>query len=792
MTFWWILKLGLGLFLSLRLISADNTRSRRLGVLVWDNASSWSDDGTAQIPLGNGGDVTAGVWISNTTSDLRVLVGSSSAFDENKQPVRHGAIRISLDPPLLTAQQIFDPFSASVIIESSFYLILVFVDANDPLLRVSIESKTGETFSAVAALEPYRQFAKSKLGFQMCGPTYDHYDTILNAKDLPKTLRNAVTWYHENPGNATLFEETMRKQGVDPKTLNLTDPFRGRIFGGSIYGLHMGRSLVDDTMISGNDLHFTKIQVALSTEHPSTPDAWKNKMASVVASNPLDEHSKAWRKHIDTWNNLWKRSYVTLSIREGDDQDNIIAMINSHIVWDRYLTLIQGRDSKAPIKFNGQAFTANHTGNGWDYRQWGADYWWQNTRQPYYNSLMQGDVDVLNSLLDFYRKMLPYCQARTFAQFKDTDQPLPNDACFYPETTTMFGTYAMYAWGCEGPISRPYGASESPWIRFHWTGALELALLILDRFEWTGDKEALVQYLPIAKSVLSAFMSRFPILDTNNGIVDMFPSQSLETWQCNDPGNRSDCVTNPAPDIAGLKVVLGKAISLPREVISKDQRKHWEAYLKALPDLPTKIDENDPSNYILLPGERLPSKPINSENTELYAVHPFRIFGAGKDDFQLAQHTYEKRRFPCNEGWCQDIVDAAMLNFTNDLVQQLKERVTLGSAKNFRFPGFAERFQDYEPSLDHFSTLRTAVNYMLLSPLDDNTGRMILFPGFPSDVWNVEFKLHGPNQTVVEASCTKGEVTHLHVTPPEQAWRVHSTGNCRSTLNSYSMSSQVD
>lgn len=41
-----------------------------------------------------------------------------------------------------------------------------------------------------------------------------------------------------------------------------------------------------------------------------------------------------------------------------------------HCHWDRYLTLVQARTAFAPIKFNGQAFTSNNTGKGWDYRDW--------------------------------------------------------------------------------------------------------------------------------------------------------------------------------------------------------------------------------------------------------------------------------------------------------------------------------------------------------------------------------------------------------------------------------------
>eukprot|EP01047_Picozoa_sp_COSAG01_P082182 COSAG01_NODE_16679_length_1216_cov_0.825425_1_plen_74_part_00 len=65
---------------------------------------------------------------------------------------------------------------------------------------------------------------------------------------------------------------------------------------------------------------------------------------------------------------------------------------------------------------------------------------WQNTRQPYYNVLAQGDYDSMRAFLEFYRRMLPYVQARTVAQFKGTSTELRPPAALYPETTTQFGT----------------------------------------------------------------------------------------------------------------------------------------------------------------------------------------------------------------------------------------------------------------------------------------------------------------------------------------------------------------
>ena len=57
------------------------------------------------------------------------------------------------------------------------------------------------------------------------------------------------------------------------------------------------------------------------------------------------------------------------------------------------------------------------------------------------------------------------------------------------------------------------------------------------------------------------------------------------------------------------------------------------------------------SDGAILPSDpRYQSGDHNSENTALYAVHPFRQFGMGKPDLDKAQETYRKRPHKCNNG----------------------------------------------------------------------------------------------------------------------------------------------
>ena len=73
---------------------------------------------------------------------------------------------------------------------------------------------------------------------------------------------------------------------------------------------------------------------------------------------------------------------------------------------------------------------------------------------------------------------------------------------------------------------------------------------------------------------MEAFRQRFPNLDAaggggaaGGGKTDFFPAQALETWQCWNVSDRTDCTTNPTPDIAGLFAVLNRLLALPVRII---------------------------------------------------------------------------------------------------------------------------------------------------------------------------------------------------------------------------------
>jgi hypothetical protein len=103
--------------------------------------------------------------------------------------------------------------------------------------------------------------------------------------------------------------------------------------------------------------------------------------------------------------------------------------------------------------------------------------------------------------------------------------------------------------------------------KYHIVGSLLMCNLGLDDYEhYNGSTDAAAvaaavaraqQYiLPICLQTLTFYSEHYA--NDAHGKLDMFPSQAEETWQCPDPTSRSNCVTNPSSDVAGLWAVTAR------------------------------------------------------------------------------------------------------------------------------------------------------------------------------------------------------------------------------------------
>ena len=107
----------------------------------------------------------------------------------------------------------------------------------------------------------------------------------------------------------------------------------------------------------------------------------------------------------------------------------------------------------------------------------------------------------------------------------------PKAGALYEETCTQFGMYNEGDWGCSSPVPRAHGASSNTYIRFHWTGALELSLMVLDLYDATGDVAELLKYVPMAEGTSSYILRALPKNKNKKGnaptVQPLFKLQSL-------------------------------------------------------------------------------------------------------------------------------------------------------------------------------------------------------------------------------------------------------------------------
>jgi hypothetical protein len=192
----------------------------------------------------------------------------------------------------------------------------------------------------------------------------------------------------------------------------------------------------------------------------------------------------------------------------------------------------------------------------------------------------------------------------------------------------------------------------------------------------------------------------------------------------------------------------------------------------------------------LLPGEFFRDQG-NSENPELYAVHPFRLLvkGAGDGNASAADAkrravgvtTFRRRVYAKGYGEWQNVMQAANLGLRDDAASLVAQRASFGyvgpgpgdwregtTDHLMRFPLFVGEItedRNWYPDMEQLASMRMGLQAMLLR----NDGESILlFAAWPTYWPDVDFKLAAYNQTTVECSCRHNEVVSLVVTPAER------------------------
>jgi len=646
--------------------------------VVWDAPGPGP---SASMPLGNG-DIGLNVWV---TSDGAVCfyISKTDAWGSQFKPewdpwmkrggvlMKLGEIRVAIATPGDNFRQTLHLEDGAILIQEGTTQIRVWVDANHPVIHLDARSPKPENLQA--SLIDWR------LG---------DGDTLLPQKGA------AIAWYHRNPA-----------------------PVKGDSSMEALGNLTFGACMKGAGLIKKDSLTLVSAHPALSQSlsiYPltSTWASWRQKVDALEKT----DNKQAWAAHVAWWRAFWQRSWIYLS-----GSPDAFSVTRGYVL-QRFVTACAGRGAY-PIKFNGSIFTTGQDDNP-DFRGWGGQFWFQNTRPMYWPLLMEGDWDMMRPLFRMYANMLP-------GNGRAVKRYYGHGGAYFKETTPFWGGL---------PYMGP--EVEENYTNHYFTPILELSMMMLDYYSYTEDTAfARDILLPITTQGLKFFAEHFRKDSTGKYVLD--PDNAIEMfWKVHDP----------APDIAGLHAVLERMLKLPEA--GPEDKKKWAAQLKDLPELPI-------GGMLLLPytGPQT-AKAHNLENPELYAIYPFRLFGLGKTNLELARNTFDARKFRDSGCWAQDPIQAALLGYAEVARAYVRFNLTRKDP-DLKFPAFWASGHDYKPDEDNGGNGENGLQEMLMQV----DGKIIrLMPAWPSD-WNADFKLHAPYRTTVSGNIENGKLTRLIVTP---------------------------
>lgn len=720
--------------------------------VVWDSPGL---NASGSMPIGNG-QLGANAWIDER-GDVLLLLSHTDAFSECERLLKLGRVRIACDPPLDLArfQQRLSWRRGAIEISTgagdTAAEVRIVVDTGAPAIHVAIEGRVPRTIRAT--LETWRTAKRRIEGPELVSSwmmrdapadvvVEESADVIVPRAEEP----DAVVWFHRNEWSVVPL--TLRHQGLSAIASSFEDPLIHRTFGARLAGIGFAR--VDATTIATTaPVASAKVAITAACEQAEDLRGWLARLrAGAQAAPPFEvarERTARW------WTERFSRSWVFVDVAADSAAPAAPrrTTLSQAYAAQRFATLAATRGA-FPVKFNGSIFTVeprwvNGAPFDPDFRNWGGDYWWQNTRLPYHGMLARGDGDHLASLFGFYARSLPGCAARARLYHGV-------EGAYFPETMTTFATYGNgdYGWDRDGA---PPNEVHCPYWQWAWNQGLELVALMLDHHDHTGDDDTLrSQTLPMAHAVLAYFDSRFA--RDEHGALVISPTQAIETYWSN--------VTNDAPTVAGLREVVARLCALPPTLGGAEERALWERLRAACPPLPLEQDASGAMK--LAPAAAYAPNRSNCESPELYGVWPFQLAGVERGLLDEARLAYATRRDRFTNGWPQDGMDAARLGLATDAAANVLAKIR-NTHPNFRFPTFWGPNFDWVPDQCHGGNLLTTVQEMLVQSVGS---KLIVLPAWPRD-WNARFRLHAPRQTTITGEVKDGELVSLEIDPPRRA-----------------------
>ncbi|MDB5119666.1 MAG: hypothetical protein JWN56_884 [Sphingobacteriales bacterium] len=720
---------------------------------------TWNElgqDENSSMPLGNG-DFALNGW-TEQNGDIVLLLAKGDTWSETTQLLKLGRVRISLSPnPFVNTPsftQVLKIDKGLLEIRSGNNSVRVWADANHPVIRVAAQTEKPVSMKAVSEVWRTQKYHRDQKQINLTQSGHWEWNSNPNGVDfLPDTVLSTksgqVAWCHFNA--TSMYPLVFEREHLGSIVSKYPDPILNSCFGVVMKGKGMvNRDKL--TLESSAPSRTQQLNIYALTEQVASPGGWLGDISKkIVATEALSE-SAAWKAHEQWWATFWNRSWIHVT---GTPDAEKVAQ---GYAMQRFMTACAGR-AAYPVKFNGSLFTvgndlpletiSNEAKHDPDYRRWGPCYWNQNTRHIYWPLIASGDYDLLMPWFDMYLKALPLAKERTKLYYN-------HGGASFIETMFFWGLPNLQDFGWNNPNPDP----QSGYMRYHVQGSLEVTTQMLDYYDNTQDKNFLQKsLLPFAEAIVIYYNEHWK--RGADGKILFSPSQAIEMYQVD--------AVNPTPDIAGLKSVVARLKMLPSTTTK--QKALWAMVEKDMPEIPLGTTakgklppkgQGDPDGRPTI----LPAKSYgigkNTENPELYAVFPYRIYTLGKPDLELARNTFTARLYPLGRCWGQDGMESALLGLTDDAKKSAIESFTSFGKQKFLW--FWAKNNDWPPDMDNGGAM-TTLQLMLMQ----TEGKIIrLTPSWPKE-WTADFKLYAPQNTTVEGHIENGKISKLKITPAVRA-----------------------
>ena len=724
-----------------------------------------SPDAWESMPLSGRYGAGANVWVQDGA--LWLYLAHNLAYDEEGRLMKLGALRITpvngAFNNLASFSQKLDIYTGAISINTvsktgaSLKMKLWFADKN-----LVIESTSKQKTAFEISFGTWRDKTRDSLYIDMGKRQHR-----LRADSVSMT-KTGIVWNHSNSNYPTTIVSELKKQSVSPTSI--VNPAEKNVFGGAIV---CNRTLIPLTKVpvqwqlwkgaawsmntASEKSHI--FVVALRAGKNEQPSTWLSQASVLLKPASLKQ---AANKEAKRWNEFWSRSYI--HINSGKSETDSAWVVGRNYQLFRYM-LATNQNGKLPLLFNGGIFTTDNfnkiKGNNNDevgrkridpstpdLRHWlFCGFMAQNQRWLGWPTILAGDNDLLEASNGFYRMHTTSAASRA--------KGLGAEGVVYPEALQVWGlTWYPTPTGQCGATHLKYAFAmmlENAWMALH--GHTTLGKDISADMEWIkGTVRFFDSYYRNETKRLTGSE-----LDST-GRLSIFPANSIELLVG---------AKNPIEVVAGLQRITDALTKLPENLVSADEKKYFSQLLRILPELPLGEKEG---KSILKPAFSWEKEYNTWELPELYVAWPYRIKGVSHPGTaQIAQNTWDllpkhrAEKVTRDYSWMPVAVNMAAMGNTTEATKRI-----LAKLGNFnpqaRFPAFFGPGHDWVPDHNWGGSGMVGLQEMLMAADPYGDGKIYLLPAWPVK-WDVDFKLHAPQETVIEASVKNGKIVSLKVTP---------------------------